>query len=107
MVKSCGGGFSGQKFVPSTIMEKVIPMSSFCALKELVRSLLRLFSAHCNLRTLNSDNVGFTCEHALKLVKIFETTGLFEFGDYACFILVGIKAENQALGKLGGVQDLE
>ena len=96
MTKSCGGGFKGQKFVPSTIILKVMSMSSwFCAmrsLKESVRSLLRLMSGDLKISNgndeLNPDNDEYTCEHALKLIGVFETAGFFEFRDHARFALV-------------------
>jgi len=78
MTKLCGGGHRCQKFVPSTIMLKVMSVSSwFCAvrsLKELVRSLLIFMSAYPNVSQgnygLKAGDDEFTCTHALKLVRI-------------------------------------
>jgi hypothetical protein len=112
-MKPSFGGFSGQKFVPRTITLKVMSMSLwFCSmrsLKESVKSLLRLIST-----TLVSDHStckgerSITSEHALKLVRVFETASFFQLGDHARLCLIRCRyAVNETLGELCRVECLK
>ena len=50
----------------------------------------------------------FTCKHPLQLVRVFESTGLFELRDHTRFGLVRCRhAMNQTFRQLGGVELLE
>ena len=49
-----------------------------------------------------------TCEHALELVRVFETTRLLQLRDHARLSLVGCRhAVNEAFGEFGGIKGLE
>jgi hypothetical protein len=83
----------GQKFVPSTMMLKVMSMSSwFCdmrSLKESVMSLLRLMSVQRISEFGMADKSRErTSEHALKLVSVLETAGLLQFRDHTGFAFI-------------------